>query len=71
MSEVSKRDSWRIVWIAFLVAVFGWGIGVFAFAPAVFGWLHDLTSSYVAAFLLAAAAQIMAACVLAWDRRFR
>jgi MFS family permease len=44
---------------------------VFAFAPAVFGWLHDLTAGYVAAFLLAAAAQIVAASVLAWGRRFR
>jgi cyanate permease len=44
---------------------------VFAFAPVIFGWLHDFTASYVAAFLVAAGAQVAAAAVLAWGRRFR
>jgi cyanate permease len=43
---------------------------VFAFAPAIFGWLHDLTASYLAAFLAAAGAQIVGAAILALGRRF-
>jgi cyanate permease len=43
---------------------------VFAFAPAAFGWLHDLDGSYIAAFLLAAAAQAIAVAIIAWGRRF-
>jgi len=44
---------------------------VFAFGPVIFGWLHDFTASYVAPFLVAAGAQVAAAAVLAWGRRFR
>jgi predicted MFS family arabinose efflux permease len=43
---------------------------VFALAPASFGWLHDLDGSYIGAFLLAAAAQTVAAAIIAWGRRF-
>jgi predicted MFS family arabinose efflux permease len=43
---------------------------VFAFAPAVFGALHDLVGSYIGAFLVAAAAQFVAAAILACGRRF-
>jgi len=42
----------------------------FAFAPALFGWLHDLTTGYGAAFMLAAAVQAAAAVVIAAGRRF-
>jgi predicted MFS family arabinose efflux permease len=41
----------------------------FAFAPAVFGWLHDLDASYIVAFLLAGAAQVIAATVIVFGRR--
>jgi hypothetical protein len=43
---------------------------VFVFAPAVFGWLRDGTSSYVAPFLIAAAAQVAGAGVVTLGRRF-
>jgi MFS family permease len=43
---------------------------VFAFAPAVFGWLHDLDGSYIGAFMVAAAAQVIAAAIVAFGRRF-
>lgn len=43
---------------------------IFAFAPAIFGWLHDFTASYVVAFLVAAGAQVAAAAILVWGRRF-
>jgi cyanate permease len=43
---------------------------IFAFAPAVFGWLHDRTANYLAAFLLAAAAQLLGAAIVAAGRRF-
>jgi predicted MFS family arabinose efflux permease len=43
---------------------------VFAFAPAVFGALRDFTGNYVVAFLTAAAAQIVAAGVIVYGRRF-
>jgi len=43
---------------------------VFAFAPAIFGALHDFTGNYVVAFLTAAAAQVMAAGVIVYGRRF-
>lgn len=44
---------------------------VFAFAPAVFGWLRDATGSYVAAFCLAAAAQLAAALIVVAGRTGR
>jgi predicted MFS family arabinose efflux permease len=43
---------------------------VFALAPSSFGWLHDLDGSYIAAFLLAATAQAVAAAIIVWGRRF-
>ncbi len=43
---------------------------VFAFAPAIFGSLHDSTGDYMVAFLTAAAAQILAAGVVVYGRRF-
>jgi predicted MFS family arabinose efflux permease len=43
---------------------------IFAFAPAIFGALRDFTGNYVMAFLTAAAAQVVAAGVIAYGRRF-
>ena len=42
---------------------------VFAFAPAVFGWLRDSIDSYIAAFMLAAMAQLLAASAILGGRR--
>lgn len=44
---------------------------VFAFAPAIFGWLRYATESYVAAFCLAAAAQLAAALIVVAGRANR
>lgn len=44
---------------------------VFAFAPAIFGWLRDATESYVAAFCLAAVAQLAAALIIVAGRTSR
>ena len=44
---------------------------VFAFAPAVFGWLRDATESYIAAFSLAAVAQVAAAVIVVAGRTGR
>lgn len=44
---------------------------VFAFAPAIFGWLRDATESYVAAFCLAAMAQLAAALIVVAGRADR
>ena len=43
---------------------------VFALAPGIFGWLRDQTESYVVAFLIAGAMQLVAAATLAAGRRF-
>jgi predicted MFS family arabinose efflux permease len=43
---------------------------IFAFAPAILGTLRDYTGNYVAAFLIAAAAQAVAAAVIVYGRRF-
>jgi MFS family permease len=43
---------------------------IFAFAPAIFGWLHDRTENYVIAFVLAGAAQTLAAAIIVAGRRF-
>jgi predicted MFS family arabinose efflux permease len=43
---------------------------IFAFAPAIFGALRDFTGNYVMAFLTAAAAQVVAAGVIVYGRRF-
>lgn len=42
---------------------------VFAFAPVVFGWLCASTDSYIAAFMLAAMAQLLAASAILGGRR--
>lgn len=42
---------------------------VFAFAPAIFGALRDLSATYVAAFVLAALAQVAAATIVLCGRR--
>ena len=34
MTEAVNRDGWRVVWTAFVVAVFGWGVGFYG--PAVY-----------------------------------
>ncbi|MDI1287745.1 MAG: MFS transporter [Reyranella sp.] len=47
--------------VALVVAI---NQAVFAFAPAIFGWLRDATGSYIAAFCLAAAAQLAAALIV-------
>jgi predicted MFS family arabinose efflux permease len=43
---------------------------VFALGPAVFGGLRDFTGNYVVAFLMATAAQLVAAAVIAYGRRY-
>jgi len=43
---------------------------IFAFAPALLGALRDFTGNYAVAFLTAAAAQVVAAGVIAYGRRF-
>lgn len=43
---------------------------IFAFAPAILGALRDFTGNYAVAFLTAAAAQVVAAGVIAYGRRF-
>lgn len=54
--------------VALVVAI---NQAVFAFAPAIFGWLHDATDSYVVAFCLAAAAQLVGALILGTVRAGR
>lgn len=44
---------------------------VFAFAPAIFGWLRGATESYIAAFCLAAVAQLVAALIVVCGRTSR
>jgi len=43
---------------------------IFAFAPAILGTLRDYTGNYVVAFLIAAAAQAVAAAIIVYGRRF-
>jgi len=43
---------------------------IFAFAPAILGTLRDYTGNYVMAFLIAAAAQAVAAAIIVYGRRF-
>jgi predicted MFS family arabinose efflux permease len=42
---------------------------VFAFGPGAFGIVRDLTGSYTAPFLMAAAAQVLAAAIVVWGGR--
>ncbi len=51
--------------VALVVAI---NQAVFAFAPAIFGWLRDATESYIAAFSLAAVAQVAAALIVVYGR---
>lgn len=64
-SEFPPADVGTVV--ALVIAI---NQALFAFAPAVFGFLHDLTSDYIVAFLLAAAAQVLGAAVIVAGRRF-
>ena len=58
------NDGWKVVWVAFVVAVFGWGIGFYG--PAVYmpalhatrGWSISMISSAVTAHYLVSAALI-------------
>ena len=34
MSDDANRHGWRVVWTAFVVAMFGWGVGFYG--PAVY-----------------------------------
>jgi cyanate permease len=53
--------------VALVVAI---NQAIFAFAPAIFGALRDFTGNYMVAFLTAAAAQVAAAGVIVYGRRF-
>jgi cyanate permease len=64
-SEVRPADVGTVV--ALVTAM---NQAVFAFAPVSFGWLHDLDDSYIGPFLVAAAAQAVAAAIVAYGRRF-
>ncbi len=66
MSQGANRDGWRVVWIAFVVAVFGWGVGFYG--PAVYlpalhqtrGWSISTISAAITAHYLVSAALITA-----------
>jgi hypothetical protein len=66
MSQRANPDGWRVVWIAFVVAVFGWGIGFYG--PAVYlpalhqarGWSISTISAAITAHYLVSAALITA-----------
>ncbi|HSS82625.1 MAG TPA: MFS transporter, partial [Reyranella sp.] len=66
MSQCANPDGWRVVWIAFVVAVFGWGIGFYG--PAVYlpalhqahGWSISTISAAITAHYLVSAALITA-----------
>jgi MFS family permease len=60
----ANRDGWRVAWVAFVVAIFGWGIGFYG--PAVYlptlhqtrGWSISIISSAITAHYLLSAALI-------------
>ena len=66
MSEGVNREGWRVVWVAFVVAVFGWGVGFYG--PAVYlpalhqtrGWSISTISAAITAHYLVSAALITA-----------
>jgi predicted MFS family arabinose efflux permease len=66
VSEGGNREGWRVVWVAFVVAVFGWGIGFYG--PAVYlptlhqtrAWSISTISAAVTAHFLVSAALITA-----------
>ena len=64
MSEGVDRQGWRVVWVAFVVAVFGWGVGFYG--PAIYlptlhqlrGWSISTISAAIPAHYLVSAALI-------------
>jgi len=64
VSEGVNRQGWRVVWVAFVVAVFGWGVGFYG--PAVYlaalhqtrGWSIATISSAITAHYLVSAVLI-------------
>ena len=66
MSEGVNRQGWRVVWVAFVVAVFGWGVGFYG--PAIYlptlhqarGWSISTISAAITAHYLVSAALITA-----------
>ena len=66
VSEGVNREGWRVVWVAFVVAVFGWGVGFYG--PAVYlpvlhqtrGWSISTISAAITAHYLVSAALITA-----------
>ena len=70
----ANRDAWRVVWTAFVVAVFGWGIGFYG--PAVYvaalhrihGWSISTISLAITGHFLVSAALI--SCLPDAYRRF-
>ena len=66
MSQRANPDGWRVVWTAFVIAVFGWGVGFYG--PAVYlpalhqarGWSISTISAAITAHYLVSAAQITA-----------
>ncbi len=62
MAATAVSESWKVVWVAFVVAVFGWGLGFYG--PAVYlptlhatrGWsIATLSTAITAHYLLSAA----------------
>ena len=66
VSDGVNREGWRVVWVAFVVAVFGWGVGFYG--PAVYlpalhqarGWSISTISAAITAHYLVSAALITA-----------
>jgi MFS family permease len=66
VKEGVGRRGWRVVWVAFVVAVFGWGVGFYG--PAVYlptlhqtrGWSISTISAAITAHFLVSAALITA-----------
>ena len=66
VNERVNRQGWRVVWVAFVVAVFGWGAGFYG--PAVYlptlhqtrGWSLSTLSAAIAAHYLVSAVLITA-----------
>lgn len=66
VSEDANRIGWRVVWVAFIVAVFGWGVGFYG--PAVYlltlhqshGWSISTISAAITAHYLVSAVLITA-----------
>lgn len=64
MAAAAVSESWKVVWVAFVVAVFGWGLGFYG--PAVYlptlhvtrGWSIAILSTAITAHYLLSAALI-------------